>query len=107
MKKLFALLCVFFVSAFTSKVENFFQYSTENKEMMTQNMETANSSNYTVTYNNMTGLSYNKDMSCENCIRSGYDFCTFKTFPDNKTHEQFSNCSQNAINPKINTEITD
>ena len=51
----------------------------------------------------MTGITYDKDMNCESCVRSGWDVCIFRTVPDNVTHGQFSNCTQWAITPEIHT----
>jgi hypothetical protein len=47
-----------------------------------------------------------KNMDCSNCIRGGYDFCLFRTFPDNTTHLDFTNCTQWAITPELNSEST-
>lgn len=55
------------------------------------------------TYQNASIAYTNKDMSCSNCIRGGYDFCRFRTFPDNTTHFDFTNCTQWAITPELNS----
>ena len=51
------------------------------------------------TYKNASLPYTDVNMSCSNCIRGGYDFCLFRTFPDNTTHFDFTNCTQWAITP--------
>ena len=58
------------------------------------------------TYKNASLPYTDVNMSCSNCIRGGYDFCLFRTFPDNTTHFDFTNCTQWAITPELNSEST-
>ena len=102
MKLTFALACLlgFVVS---NKVNSFFQYGKTLSEVISDNLAAAPSNDNT-TYKNMTGsVAYDVNMNCESCVRSGWDFCIFRTFPDNVTHGQFSNCTQWAITPEIHT----
>jgi hypothetical protein len=32
-------------------------------------------------------------MSCQACVRGGYDYCQFRSFPDSTTHDDFKNCT--------------
>ena len=100
MKISFALACLlgFVVS---NKVNSFFQYGKQPTLEQVLAQQTAPAA--APAYKNMTGIAYDKDMNCENCVRSGYDFCIFRTFPDNVTHGQFSNCTEWAINPELNS----
>ena len=58
------------------------------------------------TYKNATITYSGPDMNCENCIRAGFDFCLFRTFPNQTTHGQFTNCSDYAITPEKNSELS-
>lgn len=93
-----AIACLFGLVA-SNKVNNFFQYSKTDdlQELISLELNAA------PVYKNMSGIAFDKDMNCESCVRSGYDFCIFRTFPDNVTHGQFSNCTQWAINPEYNS----
>ena len=33
------------------------------------------------TYTNSTGIPFSEDLSCESCVRGGYEYCTWRTFP--------------------------
>ena len=59
-----------------------------------------------VTYPNASIPYAGANMDCENCVRGGYDFCLFRTFPDNTTHKDFTNCTEWAIIPEINSVST-
>ena len=48
-------------------------------------------------------IEYNETLSCESCIRGGYDFCIWRTFPSQTVHGQFTNCSENAVVPELNS----
>lgn len=92
MKISFALACLFgFVVS--NKVDSFFQYGGKNQNVNDSDNIVAPVSNATAVYKNMTGVAYDVDMNCENCVRSGFDYCIFRTFPNQTTHGQFSNCS--------------
>jgi hypothetical protein len=93
-----AIACLFGLVA-SNKVSNFFQYSKTDdlQQLISQKLNAAPK------YNNITGIPYDKDMNCESCVRSGFDFCIFRTFPDNVTHGQFSNCTEWAITPEFNS----
>jgi len=41
--------------------------------------------------------------SCEGCIRGGGDYCIWRTFPNNVTHGQFSNCTNGSFDPEVNS----
>lgn len=49
---------------------------------------------------------FDVNLSCETCIRGGYDYCIFRTFPDKVTHGQFRNCTSYPITPQIHSEST-
>ena len=51
-------------------------------------------------------IAYNEALSCESCIRGGYDFCIWRTFPTDLIHDQFTNCSSNPVVPELNSETT-
>ena len=89
------------LAAAASKSDSFFQYPVDVEDLSIKNP--AALSQAVSNYKNMSGLNYNVNMTCEGCIRTGYDFCLFRTFPDNLTHGQFTNCSQWAITPEINS----
>jgi len=57
------------------------------------------------TYNNASIPYTDENMNCENCVRGGYDFCLFRTFPNETTHGQFTNCTSWAITPEMNSEL--
>ena len=58
------------------------------------------------TYSNAPIPYTNADMNCEGCVRGGYDFCLFRTFPNSTTHGQFTNCTNGAIIPELNSELS-
>lgn len=41
--------------------------------------------------------------ACESCIRGGGDYCIWRTFPNDTTHGQFSNCTNGSFNPEVNS----
>ena len=55
------------------------------------------------TYKNASIAYTDKNMDCSSCIRGGYDFCLFRTFPTSTTHLDFTNCTQWAITPELNS----
>ena len=46
---------------------------------------------------------YNETLGCESCIRGGYDFCIWRTFPEQTVHDQFTNCTNGHVTPEINS----
>lgn len=48
-------------------------------------------------------IAYDETLGCESCIRGGYDFCIWRTFPEQTVHGQFTNCSVNPVIPEINS----
>lgn len=42
-------------------------------------------------------------MTCQNCIRAGFDFCLIRSFPNNVTHFDYTNCTTWAITPELNS----
>ena len=45
------------------------------------------------TYGNASITYSDANMSCQACVRGGYDYCQFRSFPDSTTHDDFKNCT--------------
>jgi hypothetical protein len=58
--------------------------------------------NQTYEYTNAT-IKFDQYLDCESCIRGGYDFCIFRSFPSQTTHDLFTNCTDHEITPAINS----
>lgn len=33
-------------------------------------------------YTNSTGIPFSEDLSCASCVRGGFEYCTWRTFPN-------------------------
>lgn len=56
-------------------------------------------------YSNAT-ITYDVKLPCESCVRGGYEYCIWRTFPTQTTHDQFTNCTDHPIIPHINSVTT-
>ncbi|TNV76903.1 hypothetical protein FGO68_gene9754 [Halteria grandinella] len=48
-------------------------------------------------------IPFAETLSCETCVRGGYDYCIFRTFPSQTVHGMKRNCTSYPITPEINS----
>jgi hypothetical protein len=51
-------------------------------------------------------IPFGENLSCETCVRGGYDYCIFRTFPSQTVHGMKRNCTSYPITPEINSVST-
>lgn len=57
-------------------------------------------------FQNASGIEYRKDLNCEACIRGGYEFCIWRTFPSQTTHDEYTTCTADPVIPPVHNVST-